>query len=200
MPTSRFHTTSWTLIRTASGSPTADSREALAALCQKYWRPVYAFVRRRAYDREQSQDLTQGFFTLLIEKNYLLDADRGRGRFRSFLLASVKHFLANERDRANALKRGGGEVPVSIDTAEAEAWPELAAVEQTTPESLYERRWALSLLENVMNRLRAEFAECGNADEFDKLSAFLDRDSEDPRYESLAAGTGVSAGALRMSV
>src|SRR5262249_16910087 len=110
MRTSRFNTTSWTLIRTAARDPTADSREALGGLCQKYWHPVYAFIRSRGYDREQSQDLTQGFFALLIEKNYLRHADRKRGRFRSFLLAAVKHFLANERDRANALKRGGRQV------------------------------------------------------------------------------------------
>ncbi len=200
MPGSEFHTTSWTLIRAASGDRSGDSREALAALCQKYWHPVYAFVRSRGYDREQSQDLTQGFFALLIEKNYLLDADRKRGRFRSFLLAAVKHFLSNEWDRANALKRGGGRVPVSIDLVEAEAWHTLAAVEQGTPESLYERRWALSVLENVMSKLRAEFADAGKANEFDRLSMFLNRDSESAGYETLAEGMGVSAGALRMSV
>src|SRR5437867_2685232 len=197
---SEFHTTSWTLIRAASGDPSGDSREALAALCQKYWHPVYAFVRRRGYDREQSQDLTQGFFALLIEKNYLLDADRKRGRFRSFLLAAVKHFLSNEWDRANALKRGGGQVPVSIDLTEAEGWHALAGVEQVTPESLYERRWALSVLENVMSKLRAEFADAGKANEFDRLSLCLNREPESARYDALAEGMGVSAGALRMSV
>src|SRR5215813_4395730 len=170
MRRSGFNTTSWTLIRAASGDPTPDSREALAALCQKYWHPVYAFIRRFGNDRDQSQDLTQSFFALLIEKNYLLDADPQRGRFRFFLLAAVKHFLANEWDRANRLKRGGGHVPFSIDTAEAEAWQTLAAVEQATPESFYERRWALSLLENVISKLRAEFVDAGKADEFDRLS------------------------------
>ncbi len=171
MPGSEFHTTSWTLIRAASGDRSGDSREALAALCQKYWHPVYAFVRSRGYDREQSQDLTQGFFALLIEKNYLLDADRKRGRFRSFLLAAVKHFLSNEWDRANALKRGGGQVPVS-----------------------------LSVLENVMSKLRAEFADAGKANEFDRLSMYLNRESESARYDALAEEMGISAGALRMSV
>jgi RNA polymerase sigma-70 factor (ECF subfamily) len=200
MPTSGFHTTSWTLVCAAADKPTADSREALAALCQKYWHPVYAFVRRRGYDREQSQDLTQGFFAVLIEKNYLLDTDRQRGKFRSFLLAAVKHFLANEWDRANALKRGGGLVAVSIDTVEAEAWQESAVVEHVTPETLFERRWALSLLENVMVRLRSEFVNEGRAEEFEKLSAFLNRDSETTGYETVAEEMGVSAGALRMSV
>jgi DNA-directed RNA polymerase specialized sigma24 family protein len=199
MPAFGFHTTSWTLIRAASGDPT-DSREALAALCQKYWHPVYAFIRSRGYDREQSQDLTQGFFALLIEKNYLLDADPQRGRFRFFVLAAVKHFLANEWDRAKRLKRGGGQVPVSLDLAEAEAWHIVAAVEQATPESVYERRWALSLLENVMSKLRAEFADAGKANEFDRLSMFLNRDSDSARYDTVAEQMGISAGALRMSV
>src|SRR5215510_6403089 len=200
MPAFGFHTTSWTLIRAASTDPTADSREALAVLCQKYWHPVYAFVRGRGYDLEQSKDLTQGFFALLIEKNYLLDADPKRGRFRFFLLAAVKHFLANEWDRANRLKRGGGQVPVSIDLTEADAWDTQAAVDQATPESLYERRWALSLLENVMSKLRAEFADVGKAGEFDRLSVFLNTDSKSARYDTLAEEMGVSAGALRMSV
>ena len=194
-----FHTTSWTLIRIAAGEPTAESREALAALCQKYWKPVYAFVRSRGYDREQSRDLTQEFFALLIERNYLLDADPKRGRFRSFLLAALKHFLADQWDRAHTLKRGGGQVPVSIDVTEAEGWNMPAAVEQATPESLYERRWALSLLENVMSKLRTEFDEAGKANEFDRLSTFLNRDSES-RYDALAGEMGTSAGALRMSV
>src|SRR5262245_38881404 len=199
MPPSGFDTTAWTVILAASaGHPTADSREALANLCQKYWHPVYAFIRKRGYDPEQSQDLTQGFFALLIEKNYLLEADPKRGRFRSFLLAAVKHFLCDERDRANELKRGGRQPPVSIDQAEAESW--LALVERATPESLYERRWALSLLENVLSKLRAEFADAGKANEFDKMSVFLNRSSESARYQTLAGEMGVSAGALRMAV
>jgi DNA-directed RNA polymerase specialized sigma24 family protein len=200
MPTFGFHTTSWTLIRTAAGDPTADSRAALATLCQKYWHPVYAYVRSRGYDQVQAQDLTQGFFALLLEKNYLLDADRDRGRFRSFLLTAVKHFLANEWDRATALKRGGEQAPVSIDLMEAEGWHRQATVERMTPESLYERRWALSLLENVMSKLRIEFAEAGKANEFERLSMFLNRDPENERYEKVAEEMGTSAGALRMSV
>src|SRR5439155_1169145 len=200
MPGSEFHTTSWTLIRAVSGDPTADSRAALAALCQKYWHPVYAFVRRRGYDREQSQDLTQGFFALLIEKNYLLDADRERGRFRSFLLTAVKHFLANEWDRANALKRGGGQVSVNIDMAEAEGWYMPSAVEQATPESLFERRWALSLLEHVMVKLRSEFSAAGKTDQFDILASFVNRETDAARYDEVAEQMGMSAGALRMAV
>ena len=200
---SGFHTTRWTLVQAAaidSTEPTADSRRALGSLCQTYWHPVYAFIRRNGYDPDQSQDLTQGFFALLLEKKYLADADQKKGRFRSFLLTAVKHFLANEWDRAHALKRGGGQVPVSIDPVEAERWYVPSVVEEATPESLFERRWALSILEQVLARLRAEFAAAGNADQFESLSVFLNRDSNDVGYEELAAKMGMSAGALRMSV
>ena len=197
-PMARFETTSWTLVRAAAVEPTADSRDALAALCQRYWRPVYAFVRRRGHGRDESQDLTQGFFALLIEKNYLLDTDPRRGRFRSFILTAVKHFLANQWDRSQALKRGGGRVAVSIDLVDVEA--SQAAIDPTTPETLFERQWALSLLENVMAKLRAEFADVGKADEFDRLSTFLIGDPDAVRYETLAAERGVTAGALRIAV
>jgi len=201
--TSGFHTTRWTLVQAASGDSrglTGDSRRALSTLCQMYWHPVYAFIRRNGYDPDQSQDLTQGFFALLLEKKYLADADQKKGRFRSFLLTAVKHFLANEWDRAHALKRGGDQVAVSIDLLEAEQWYMPSVVEEATPESLFERRWALSILEQVLARLRAEFAAAGNADQFERLSLLLNRDSDDVGYEALAAQMGMSAGALRMSV
>jgi RNA polymerase sigma-70 factor (ECF subfamily) len=198
--TSGFETTSWTLVLAAAVSPTPDSRQALATLCQTYWHPVYAFIRRNGYDRNQSEDLTQGFFALLLEKNYLVEADRLRGKFRSFLLTAVKHFLANEWDREHAQKRGGTQAPVSIDLVEAEGWYVPAAVEEATPESLFERRWAVSLLERVLARLRAEFAAAGKADQFQSLSAFLDQDSEDTRYRELADSMHMSAGALRMAI
>ena len=198
--TSGFQTTRWTLIKAAAVSPTTDSRDALATLCQAYWPPVYAFIRRNGHDPERSQDLTQGFFTLLLEKNYLLDADRQRGRFRSFLLTAVKHFLANEWDREHAQKRGGGKGPISIDTVEAESWYLPAMVDEATPESLFQRRWALSLLEHVMAGLRAEFALAGKAEQFEKLSVFLNQDAGETRYKELADEMGLSTGALRTSV
>jgi RNA polymerase sigma-70 factor (ECF subfamily) len=161
---------------------------------------VYAFIRRYGYDQEQTQDLTQGFFTQLLEKRFLVDADQQRGKFRSFLLTAVKHFLANEWDREHALKRGGGRIPVSIDLVEAEKWYVPAVVAEATPESLFERRWALSLLEHVLTRLRAEFAAAGKSAQFENLSPFLNRDSGDEHYDELAARMGASPGALRMSV
>lgn len=200
IPTSRFHTTSWTLVQSAAIHPRVDSTPALSALCGIYWQPVYAFIRRNGYDREQAQDLCQQFFAVLLEKNYLLDADQKRGRFRSFLLTAVKHFLANEWDRAHALKRGGGQIPVPIDLVEAEEWYAPAAVEATTPESLFERRWALSVLERVMVKLRADFLENGKANQLDHLLMFLNLDSDSTRYRDVAGRLGVSAGALRMAV
>src|SRR6187399_2395449 len=200
MPKSAFETTSWSLIRAAGHHPSTGATEALGVLCQRYWQPVYAFIRRSGHDRSAAEDLTQGFFALLIEKQYLLDADPARGRFRSFLLAATRHYLSNERDRAQAQKRGGSHAPISIDVAEVEAWHELAAVELETPESLYERRWALSVLKHVMATLHEEFAAAGKAEEFDRLSGLLVRDSDATSYESLAEPLGVSAGALRMSV
>src|SRR5262245_29535870 len=153
--TFQFRTTSWSLVLAAGGKPTADTRQALAALCGTYWNPAYAFIRRRGYAFDQSQDLTQGLLTVLIEKHYLNAADRERSRFRSFLLTALKHFLANEWNRANALKRGGGQVLVSIDAEAAESWYAPSIVGETTPEALFEKRWALSLLEHVMAKLRA---------------------------------------------
>jgi DNA-directed RNA polymerase specialized sigma24 family protein len=199
-PTSGFHTTSWTLVQAAAIHPTQDSRQALALLCQTYWHPVYAFVRRKGYDPDQSQDLTQGFFALLLEKNYLAEADQKRGRFRSFLLASVTHFLANEWDRAHALKRGGKQTAVSIDIVEAERWYEPAIVEESTPESLFVRRWALSILERVLVRLREDFMRAEKGDQFERLSAFLNKDSDDIGYEDVARQMEMSVGAVRMSV
>jgi RNA polymerase sigma-70 factor (ECF subfamily) len=163
-----------------------------------YWHPVYAFIRRSGYNQDQAQDLTQAFFAVLLEKNYVRDADQQRGRFRSFLLSSVKHFLANEWDRAHTLKRGGGEIPLRLGT-EIETWYAPEAVEHRTPESLFERRWALSVLEQVMTKLRVELAATGKG-HFDRLAAFLQGDSRGARYEAVAGEMGVSAGALRTMV
>jgi DNA-directed RNA polymerase specialized sigma24 family protein len=196
---SRFQTTSWSLVLAAAGQPSTQAHTALAKLCQTYWLPVYSFIRRSGYEPDQAQDLAQSFFMVLLEKNYLGDADQHRGRFRSFLMTSVKHFLANERDCARALKRGGGRALVSIEAMEAEGWYAPAAVEFTTPESLFERRWALSLLEQAMARLRAEFG-INKARQFEKMSVFLNCDPEGGRYDGLAAELEMSAGALRVAV
>jgi len=184
----------------AAASSPADASDALARLCETYWHPVYAFIRRNGHDPDKAQDLTQEFFARLIEKNYLEDVDRRRGRFRSFLLTSVKHFLANQWDRDQALKRGGGRPAVSFDAVEAEEWYIPAVRGDVTPETLFERRWAVSLLERVMMRLRSEYASAGKQEQFASMEMFLEPDSNDARYEEVAARMGISAGALRMAV
>jgi len=200
---SNFPTTSWSLVLAAAANPTPDSHASLATLCKAYWQPIYAFIRRSGYDRDRAQDLTQAFFATMLEKNYLGDADRERGRFRTFLLTAVKHFLANEWDRAHALKRGGDQTAIPIDAVEAEAWYVPEVLEQPspeTPESLFERRWALALLEQVMTKLRSEFAGMGKAGYFDRVQGLLNSEPGADRYEALAAELGSSPGALRVAV
>jgi RNA polymerase sigma-70 factor (ECF subfamily) len=144
--------------------------------------------------------LTQAFFALFLKKRYLKSVDVALGKFRTFLLASMKHFLANEWDRAHAVKRGGEHASVSIDLVEAERWYLPAVVDEATPESVFERRWAASLLEHVMVRLHTEFAAAGKSAQLESLSAFLNQDADDTHYEELANRTGMSSGALRMAV
>ena len=198
--TTAFRTTAWTLILAAAGESTEDSTQALERLCQIYWKPVYAFIRRHGYNPDEAQDLCQAFFAALLEKKSLAAADKERGKFRSFLLTAVKHFLANEWDRAHALKRGGGKVALSLDLKETEGWYVPAAVESATPETLFERRWALSLLEHVVTKLRSEFTVTGRTAQFEVLSAFLNPESDTVSYEEAAQATGLSVGALRTAV
>jgi RNA polymerase sigma factor (sigma-70 family) len=197
---SNFPSTSWSLVVAAAANPTPDSRASLARICEAYWPPVYAFVRRTGYDKDQAQDLTQAFFATMLEKNYLGHADRERGRFRTFLLASVKHFLANEWDKRHAWKRGGGLTAVPIDPIEAEEMYAPEAVEERTPETLFVHDWALTLLVQVMARLREEYAAMAKADYFAKLSPLLDGDPPAKSYSGLASELGVSPGALRVAV
>lgn len=178
----------------------AGADEALASLCSLYWYPIFAFVRRRGHGADEAQDLTQGFFTRLIEKGDLGDADRSRGRFRSFLLTACLHFLSNERDREQALKRGGGRVPVSIDVAVAEGRYERALAHSETPERLYERQWSLALLEGVLDSLRAEYVAAENERLFDRLRGFLTADDTAGTHADAAGDLGMTAGAVKVAV
>ena len=188
MPEARFHTTQWSLVLAAGEPDSPRAEEALADLCARYWHPVFAFIRREGYTTDEAQDLTQGFFTRLIEKRDLGDADRTRGRFRTFLLAACRHFLSNERDRAQALKRGGGQVAVSIDDAMGKTTDE-------TPEQVYERQWALSLLAGVLEDLRAKY----DPRVFDRLRGFLTADDSDG-YASAALDLGMSLAAVKVAI
>ena len=153
----RFATTQWSLVLAAGNRGSADARAAVERLCSIYWYPVFAFVRRRGHSVEEAEDLTQSFFTRLIEKEDFAAADSNRGRFRTFLLTACQHFLLNERDRSHALKRGGGQVPLSIDIAAAEERYQRSLGHAETPEHLYDRQWCLALLASVLDTVRAEY-------------------------------------------
>lgn len=178
----------------------SESGRALARLCADYWFPVYAFVRRSGYDTADAEDLTQEFFTRLLEKQYLAAADPQRGKFRCFLLASLKHFLANEWNRAHAQKRGGRQGVMSLDFQAAENRYCLQPADNLTPERLYERRWALTLLEQVLERLRTEMAREGKAALFEHLKELLTGQSDSRPYAELAKELGLTEGAIKMAV
>jgi RNA polymerase sigma-70 factor (ECF subfamily) len=196
----QFATTRWSLVLAAGKRSSPQSSAALATLCENYWYPLYAYVRRRGHEANEAEDFTQAFFARLLEKNDLAAADPERGRFRSFLLASLKHFLANEWDRARAEKRGGGRAALSIDFGTAEERYRAEPTHDLTPEKIFERRWALVLLENVLARLHDESAQAGKADSFDRLKGFLTGEQSAGTYGQLAAELNMSEGAVKVAV
>jgi RNA polymerase sigma-70 factor (ECF subfamily) len=195
-----FVTTHWSVVLTAGRTDTTRAHDALAKLCQTYWYPLYAYVRRRGQSPEDAQDLTQEFFARLLEKNWVGNADQTKGRFRSFLLSAMNHFLADEWDKARAQKRGGGvpAVPLQFDAAETRYGVEPA--DPTTPERIFERRWALTLLEEVLSHLRAEYAQEGKADLFATLHPCLVGERTAQPYAELAAKLGTSEGMVKSAV
>lgn len=196
---SGFHSTRWTLIRRAQGRG-PEARAALSELCALYWYPVYAFIRAKTRGQgDEAADLAQAFFTRLLEKQDLGAVDQERGRFRSWLLASVSHFLQNEWDRQRAQKRGGGAAAISIDAAAAAATFERETAHWLTPEKLYERHFTLVMLEGVLEALRAEYADRGKAALFDKLRGTLTGDPTE-RYAQIAAELGMTEGAVKVAV
>lgn len=195
-----FVTTHWSVVLAAGRNDTTRAHDALARLCQTYWHPLYAYVRRLGHSPHDAQDLTQEFFARLLGKNYLAGADESRGRFRSFLLASLKHFLANEWDRASAQKRGGGQVPVPIDLITAETSCRFEPADQLTAEKIYERRWALTLLDQVLGRLRAEHVRDGREKLFEELKATLTEGSRTVAYAEIARRLNTTEGAVKVAV
>jgi len=195
-----FPATHWSVILAARAGEESQAMTALETLCRGYWYPLYAFIRRQGYDALDAQDLTQGFFARLLEKDYLADVDRRKGRFRSFLLAALKHFLADERDKASALKRGGGQVPISLDAQAAEDRFRLEPAHELTPERLFERRWALSLLGKVFDRLAQDYAEADKQELFAELQEFLAPGAEAVSYALPAQRLHMNEGAVRMAV
>lgn len=192
-----FQTTHWSVVLQAASG---ESLLALERLCRTYWYPLYAFVRREGYGPHDAQDLTQGFFELFLAKHYLKDVDREKGRFRSFLLASLKHFLANEWKRANRQKRGGLAETISFDALAAEERYRMEPVDEAPAELGYDRRWASAVLATVRRRLEREFAETGNQERFEVLNAFLFQTVPPGEYARLAALWKVTESGVRSSV
>ena len=185
----------------AAGQPdTTKAYDALTRLCQTYWHPLYAYVRRLGYSPHDAQDLTQEFFARLLARNSLAGADESRGRFRSYLLAALKHFLANEWDKARAQKRGGGQIPIPIDPAAAETGCVFEPADPVTAEKIYERRWALTLLDLVLRRLRQEYAVTGREKVFEELKPTLTEARRSVRYAEIAIRLGSSEGAVKVAV
>lgn len=193
-----FQTTQWSLVLAARTGTTPRSREALARLCEAYWSPLYAYIRRQGHGVEEARDLTQSYFVRLLEKKYLKNVTPEAGKFRSFLLASLKNFLANEREWARALRRCGQSISLDTHAAERSYLKELS--DDLTPEEMYEWRWALEVLERVRARLHREFEAAGMLQRFDRLNACLS--GEEPRlpYRKLAADLDMSENAVKVAV
>mgnify|MGYP003787094741 FL=1 len=188
------------MVLSARRPDSPQSAAALETLCRTYWYPLYAFVRRQGHSPPDAQDLTQEFFARLLEKDYLKAAAREKGRFRTFLVVALKRFLANEWDRVRAQKRGGGQPCLSLDTELAEQRYRVEPIEGATADRVFERRWALTLLDRTMARLREEFAATGKAAEFDRLKACLTAERGEIACAEIAAGLAVSEGAARVAV
>ena len=195
-----FKTTHWTVVLEAGRQDPILSHAALAKLCQTYWSHLYAYIRRRGHGQEDAQDLTQEFFARLLAKDYLIGASPEKGKFRSFLLTALKGFLANEWDRANRLKRGNGKAHISLDAAEAEGCYMAEPVDEMTPERIYERQWARTVLDRVMGQLGQEFCAEGKGRLFEELRLFLAGDSAmSTSYAEMGQRLGMSEGALRIN-
>lgn len=175
-----FTTTHWSVVLAAGLSDSPRTEEALERLCQTYWYPLYAYVRRQGHDDETAKDFTQSFFARFLEKNYIAQVQRERGKFRSFLLASLKHFLSDEWDKARAQKRGGGQKVLSLDDTTGEGRYRLEPVDTMDAEKLFERRWALTVLDQARHRLKEEFFQGGKSELYERLKVFESGDRNGP--------------------
>ncbi len=198
-PATRFPTTHWSRIARAGGQKDAAARAALEGLCRDYWFPLYVFARRRGSSPHDAEDVVQGFLADLLERGDLAGVNQSKGRFRSFLRAACEHYLANCRDHERAAKRGEGRPIVSIDRLSAEDRYERGPAHEITAERLFERQWALTLLERVLRRLEDESARTGNSAQFDQLRPALQGDHLAPSYRDVAAALGMTEGAVRVA-
>src|SRR5262245_10616359 len=196
-PTGGFATTQWSLVAAARDPASPQAREARAALCQTYWYPLSAYLPRQVGSADEAEELTQEFFARLLEKDFLAGVDRARGKFRAYLLACCKHFLANQRDYTRARKRGGGRAVLSVDWQSAATRYAAEPADPRTPEALFERRWALTLLEQALGALRAEYAARGKGEVYERLKGVLAASSDTPPYAEIGRQLGMTEGAVK---
>ena len=195
-----FETTHWSVVLRAGEADAAGASEALARLYETYWYPLYAYVRRQGHDAEAARDFVQEVFLALLEKKQLASVGPEKGRFRSYLLAAVNHLLANEWHKRRRQKRGSGQRMIELDALAAEDRYHLEPVDDRAPDVLFERRWALALLDGVFAKLRAEWQAAGKAETFDALRAFLSGDAGGPSHAEAGRRLGLSEGAARVAV
>jgi RNA polymerase sigma-70 factor (ECF subfamily) len=197
-----FPTTSWSLIRKTAHLQTPEARAALASLCQTYWDPLYAFLRRSGRSREDAEDLVQGFFAQLLEANRLEQLTPERGSFRGFLLVALKNFVSTDTAKGHAKKRGGGHfhLPFQLDLNAGDSRYLSESVAERTPDEAYERRWALTLLSNVLDRLRVERDEAGDHAVFRALEGYLPGGLQQDSYETVASKLSMTSGAIKVAV
>jgi DNA-directed RNA polymerase specialized sigma24 family protein len=199
VPQPIFATTRWSVVLSAGQNDSAHGMASLEQLCQSYWRPLYVYIRRRGYNEADAKDLTQAFFTWVIERKWFARADQQRGRFRSFLLTSASAFLANEWDKSQTQKRGGGQV-FTVPFTAAESGDSWVPIDRTTPEQSFEWRWALTLLDKVMNRLATDYEAQGNAELFNVLKPCLLGERDVQPYKSLGAQLNMTEGSIKVAV
>jgi len=192
-------TTQWSQVLAARDGSESQARAALESLCQTYWQPLYAYIRHQGASPDEASDLTQGFFAELVEKDLLANVDPEKGRFRSFLLASLRHFLAHERDRNRALKRGGGTPTLSLDVEAGEAGYVNEPADELTPVDVFERRWAITVLERASGRLQQESTELSQ-NQFAQLKQYLTSGDRQVPYQETASALGISESAVKSAV
>jgi len=195
-----FATTHWSVVLAAGQATDPQASEALELLCRTYWYPLYAFLRRQGHSAEDAQDLVQGFFLHLLRRDILPAAEPSRGRFRSFLLGTLKHFLSDEKSKAEAQKRGGGQQFISWDLANAEGRFQQEPADQSSADRLFERRWAMTILEQALDRLRAECASDARSESFERLQGFVTGERGPLSYAEAAAHLGLSLSAVKSAI
>lgn len=196
----RFVTTRWTLVNAVRTRSDSGARRALEELCQAYWPPLYAYLRRRGCEADAAQDLTQGFFARLLERHDIRAADPSRGRFRSFLITALKRYVLNEQERTTSAKRGGRHPHLSLDFEEAERWYRLEGASHLSPDHLFDRKWAAISLDRALQRLRDSYERAGKRARAEALLPYLTDTGDLPPYSEAAAMLGVSEGAVKVAV